>query len=224
MSHSVSNHLRLDIDEYDTTIRRFIPGYEEMLAVAAREVTSVEPGLVLDLGAGTGALSAAILRGSAVRSIELLDVDLEMLEQARTRLLPFKWRPRFRERSFLDDLPSCDAVSASLALHHVPTMEEKQALFGRIHAALWGGGVFVNADATMSADPAVRDATYEAWAEHMATSGIDREEAFAHFAQWAEEDTYFPLEVELEAMRAVGFQAECVWKNGPIKVVVGRKA
>jgi tRNA (cmo5U34)-methyltransferase len=223
MSHSVRNHLRVDIAEYDATIRRFIPGYDEMLTVAAREITSVEPGLVFDLGAGTGALSAAMLASGTVRTVELFDIDNEMLEQARARLLPFGWRCRFQERSFLDDLPSCDAMGASLSLHHIPTMEEKQQLFGRIHDALWGGGVFVNADATMPAEAAARDATYEEWADHMAASGIERDRAFEHFAEWADEDTYFPLEVELEAMRAGGFDAECVWRNGPMKVLVGRK-
>ena len=43
MSHSVRSHLRLEIAEYDATIRRFIPGYEEMIAVAAEAVASVEP-------------------------------------------------------------------------------------------------------------------------------------------------------------------------------------
>ena len=56
MSHSVRSHLRLEIDTYDETIRRFIPGYEEGLIRAARVVAGVSPALVLDLGAGTGAL------------------------------------------------------------------------------------------------------------------------------------------------------------------------
>ena len=31
MAHSVESHLRLDIAQYDELIRRFIPGYDEML-------------------------------------------------------------------------------------------------------------------------------------------------------------------------------------------------
>ena len=54
MSHSVRNHLRLEIDSYDETIRQFIPGYEEGLTWAAREIAGIRPTLVLDLGAGTG--------------------------------------------------------------------------------------------------------------------------------------------------------------------------
>ena len=34
--------------------------------------------------------------------------------------------------SFDAPLPECDAAAASLALHHVPTMERKRALYERI--------------------------------------------------------------------------------------------
>jgi len=223
MTHSVRNHLRVDVDAYDEAIRRFIPGYEAMLQAAARAVTHISPGLVLDLGAGTGALAEAILADGTVRTVELLDVDTEMLEQARSRLAGFKWRARFKERSFFDPLPSCDAVAASLSLHHVPTLDEKRVLYRRIYDALWAGGVFVNADVTMPAEPDARDAAYSAWADHMGESGIERKRAFAHFAEWAEEDRYFSLEEELAAMRGAGFEAERVWHEGPMAVLVGRK-
>ena len=83
--------------------------------------------------------------------------------------------------------------------------------------------MFVNADAVMPAGTAERAATYDAWADHMAGCGIERARAFEHFAEWADEDTYFPLEVELDALRAVGFDADCVWRQGPMAVVAGRR-
>ncbi len=221
--HSVRRHLRVAIDAYDATIRRFIPGYEEMLRIAARELAPVAPGLVLDLGAGAGALSDAILGSTDAGTVELIDVDTEMLEQARTRLARFGGRARFAEGSFLGDLPGCDGVAASLALHHVPTLEEKRRLYRRIHEALGPGGVFVNADATMPAEPAAAEAAWRAWADHLVSHGIDERRAFEHFEEWSEEDTYFPLEDELAAMAAAGFEAECVWREAGIAVVVGRK-
>ncbi len=223
MSHSVRSHLRLEIDAYDATIRRFIPGYEEGLRRAAREIAAVQPGLVLDLGAGTGALSEAILEHDSVEALEALDVDPEMLAQARARLQRFGGRARFRECSFDEPLPSCDAVAASLALHHVPTMDAKGELFRRIHRVLRPGGVFVNADVTVSADPAERDRAYRLWANHMTGCGIEEEQAWQHFDEWAEEDTYFPLEEELAAMREAGFRADCIWRCCPNSLLVGRK-
>ena len=224
MSHSVRRHLRVDVDAYDEIIRCFIPGYEAMLDAAARAVAPVHPGLVLDLGAGTGALSEVILGHDAIATIELVDVDPEMLGQARARLERFGDRARFREQSFLDPLPACDAVAASLSLHHIPEIEDKRALYRRIHACLRPGGVFVNADAVMPSDPEGRKAGYAFWAAHMVSRGIPEERAYRHFAEWAEEDTYQPIELELAAMAAAGFTAEVAWHEGPMAVLVGRGA
>ena len=131
MSHSVRSHLSLEIDAYDDTIRKFIPGYEEGLTRAAKEIAGARPTLVIDLGAGTGALAEAMLEHERVGSVEAIDIDPEMLAQARIRLKRFGTRARFRRCSFDAPLPKCDAVATSLALHHVLTMERKLTLYER---------------------------------------------------------------------------------------------
>ncbi len=223
MSHSVRRHLRLAIAEYDSTIRRWIPGYETMLAVAAEAVAAVQPAKVLDLGSGTGALAEALLGRPGVGSVDLIDVDPEMLAQARIRLAGAGPRATFTEASFHHRLAPCDAVAASLSLHHIPTLEAKAVVFGHVYDALAPGGVFVNADATMPADEDGRREAFRFWAAHMAGHGIREEQAYAHFDEWADEDTYLPLEAELGALRRLGFQAEQVWSAGPMGVVVARK-
>jgi tRNA (cmo5U34)-methyltransferase len=224
MSHSVRRHLRVDVEEYDASIRRFIPGYEDMLREAASAVAAARPELVLDLGAGTGALSAALLSRSEVGGVELVDVDAEMLDRARERLAGFGARARFALRSFHDPLPACDAVAASLALHHVRTLDEKTALFARVFAALRPGGVFVNADVTLPAADPARGEAWRAWAAHLVASGIEEPRAWAHFEEWADEDTYFPLEDEVAALEREGFDARCTWRDRVSTVVVARKA
>ncbi len=223
MAHSVRGHLGIEIDLYDETIRRFIPGYEEGLGRAAREVAAVRPRLVLDLGAGTGALSGAILDEERVGAVLAIDIDADMLGQARVRLEPFGRRARFELRSFDDPLRACDAVAASLSLHHIRTMERKSALYRRIFRALRPGGIFVNADVTMSAHPAEGRACYRAWAAHLVSCGIDERRAYEHFEEWAAEDTYFPAGDEVLAMRAAGFRAECAWRDPPFTLLTGRK-
>ena len=115
MSHVVRKHLRLEIDAYDAAIRTFIPGYEEALTKAASEIAGVRPTLVLDLGTGTGALAEALLAHDRVEAVEALDIDPEMLAQARLRLTRFGTRARVRRGSFEAPLPRCDAVG------HVPS-------------------------------------------------------------------------------------------------------
>ena len=224
MGHSVRSHLGIEIRSYDQAIRRFIPGYEEMLRVAAREIVRSSPAHVLDLGAGTGAFAEAVLSIDGSVTVELVDVDPEMLAQARVRLERFAGRARHSGQSFLDPLPACDAVSASLALHHVRTVDAKRNLYRAIWASLAPGGVFVNADAAVPAEPAAREAVMGVWVDHMVSSGIEEAQAYENLALWAEEDTYFPLEVEISALESVGFDAECAWHHGPFAVVVARKS
>lgn len=223
MDHSVAQHLRVEVEAYDASIRQFIPDYETMLAQTARCVAESAAERVLDLGAGTGALSETVLRHCPHCRVELVDVDGEMLDQARERLKPFRSRVRFTRRRFQGALPRCDAVIASLALHHVSTLTEKHEVYGAIHAALEPKGVFVNADANMPTDPAQQQADYAAWAAHMVASGISEPRAWQHFRDWADEDTYLPLDDELAALTTVGFSPAPVWQSVPINVVKSTK-
>ena len=212
-------HLQVEAAAYDASIRTFIPGYEEMLAKAANAVVQARPAVVLDLGAGTGALAEAVLCRDGRATALLIDIDADMLAQARQRLEPFARRARFCQREFQGPLPACDAVVASLALHHVHTIAEKRTVFAAIHDALRSGGVFVNADANMPADEVARQADFSAWAAHMARCGIAEDRAWRHFDDWANEDTYLPLADELAVLAEVGFRAECIWRKTPMAVV-----
>jgi len=214
MSHSVSSHLRVEIDAYDEAIRTFVPGYDEMLTLVASTIVASGPAHVLDLGAGTGALSQAVLNRCERCHVTLIDVDPAMLDQARQRLAAYGSRTRFLNRSFLDPLPACDAVVASLALHHVPSMDEKRSLYRAIREALSPGGVFLNADVTMPAESDERrSADYETWRAHLVACGISGDRAREHFREWADEDFYFPLGEELAA--------ECLWRVTPLTTMKG---
>lgn len=223
MSHSVERHLGVASGSYDDTIRKFIPGYEAMTGAAVAAIAAVGPALVLDLGAGTGALSERLLAITDQTVVELWDVDDAMLGVARQRLARYGDRVRFIHRSFDEALPACDGVMASLALHHIPTIEAKTRLYRAVYQALRPGGVLVNADVTVPADPVGHRAAYRAWADHLVASGIPEERAWQHFAEWAGEDRYFPLADELAALEAAGFQASCPWRLEPATVTVARK-
>jgi tRNA (cmo5U34)-methyltransferase len=223
-THSVKRHLDVDAAGYDAQIRRFIPHYDELLATGVDLLVALVPpdAEVLDLGAGTGGLSEAVLEGLPDAHVTLLDVDAEMLAVARRRLEHFGRRVALREASFLDPLPAADAAVASLALHHVPDLGAKTELYRAIHDALSPGGAFLNLDAAISGQPRLDALVYDRWAAHMATRGIEDVEARAHFAAWDDEDTYFALDAELTAMRSAGFaEVECFWRRGPSAICCG---
>jgi tRNA (cmo5U34)-methyltransferase len=180
---------------------------------------------VLDLGAGTGALSARIAaRFPAVR-LTLLDADPAMLEQAAARLPAERARVELRQGSFSGPLPRCDAAVASLALHHLHTREAKRDAYRSILGALPPGGVLVNADAAVPAVPALAEPLRRRWAAHLVAHGDTEAQAYERFAQWATEDRYFGLDEELAMLREAGFeQVDVRWRLGPIAVIVARRA
>ena len=141
--HRVAGHLGVEPAEYDRTIRTFIPQYDRMLATIVHWLQANVPadGYVVELGAGTGALAAAILDGLPEVRVQLVDVDPTMLEAAAARCASHEGRFELRRSRFQDSLPRCDAVVATLALHHVADDLEKGRLYHAIHEALeFGGG------------------------------------------------------------------------------------
>jgi len=227
MAHSVKRHLDVSADVYDVEIRRFIPDYDDMLATGVQLLGALAPAAadVLDLGGGTGALSAAVLAALPDARVTVLDVDRAMLRETRRRLARFGDRVEFREASFLDPLPAADAVMASLALHHVHDLGVKTDLYRAIHAALAPGGVFLNLDAAMTEGPRLNALVFQRWAARMAEHGITEAEARGHFAAWADEDRYFPLDEELAALRRAGFaEVECFWRSGASAICCALRA
>ena len=213
----------MEVVAYDDAIRKLIPGYEEMLSRAADAVVVIQPRRVLDLGAGTAALGEQVLLRTTTAVVELWDVDPKMLEQAAARLDCFGDRAEKKIQSYYDSFPPCDAIMASLSLHHIRSIDEKQRLYARAFDALSPGGVFVNADATMPDEAHARRARYRAWVDHMTSCGISEERAWQHFEEWSDEDTYFPEALEVRALEGVGFRVTIPWREVISTVVVASK-
>jgi tRNA (cmo5U34)-methyltransferase len=228
-AHRVATHLGVDAATYDAAIRRFIPGYEEMIAevVSILDAALDEEVHVVDLGAGTGALAGAILDAIPRARVVLVDIDPDMLAVAAARVAPHGDRAEVRCATFDAALAAlgagaAGAVVASLALHHVPELDRKRTLYTRIHEALAPGGVFLNADVTVHETGAEHARMYREWAAGMARAGIEAAEAEALFAKWAGEDRYYPLAVELDLLASAGFaRPECFWKRGASTVFGG---
>jgi len=224
--HSVEHHFNIDAAEYDKLIRTLIPQYETMHAMVVRWCASVLPEKprVIDLGGGTGALSAAVAEQFPRAEIEVWDTDKKMLEIASRRLAKYGKRIQLVERSFEEPLPECDGVVACISLHHIKEAERKSTVYSNIHRALHSPGIFSNSDATMNPEHRTQQATYVLWTEFMKSAGIEEQDARQHFANWADEDKYFSLYEEFSALKTAGFaHPECFWKYGPMTVYGGIK-
>ena len=97
-------------------------------------------GDVLEIGAGSGAMAAELLRAHPGVSLTATDIDEEMVAAARARLTPFADRVDARQADatalpFGDD--TFDAVLSWIMLHH--TVEWEKALAEAIRVSRPGG-------------------------------------------------------------------------------------
>jgi ubiquinone/menaquinone biosynthesis C-methylase UbiE len=223
MSRGAAAHLGISLREYDARIRTFIPGYEEMLDAAAAALAALDRPrpVVVDLGTGSGALAArslaALSNGGRIIGI---DSDSGMLAMARGRL-------RRRFTPIVGDfqtvtLPRCDAVTASLALHHIARRREKIALYKRCFDALRPGGFLVNADCCPATGARLQKRDRDVWLQHLRRR-YSAARAAGFFREWAHEDVYFPLAAEMAMLRAAGFVVDVPWRRESFAVVLGTK-
>jgi trans-aconitate methyltransferase len=219
---SVAAHLGIRLHEYDSRIRTFIPHYEEMLDAAASAIGGLRrrAPVIVDLGIGSGALAARCLARARTARVVGIDEDAGMLALARKRLPD---RLNTVSDNFVSAaLPRCDAIVASLALHHVPTRALKTTLYRRCATALSARGVIVIADCCLGATRESRARHRAAWRGHLKRS-YSAAEATAFLRAWAKEDTYFPLADEIAMLKLAGFTTEVRWRRKCFAVIVGRK-
>lgn len=175
----------------------------------------------LDLGAGTGAASRAILDAYPRSEATLADYSAEMMRAGERLMQPFAGRYRYVEFDMTTGqwptaIPAAlDAVVTSMCVHHL-TDERKQGLFTEIFGRLSPGGWYLNYDPVSTEDSAVQ----AAWQR---VNNHDDPEAAARRlhrtpeqqARWDNHVRFIiPLERQLEYLRSAGFRGvEVYWKR-----------
>ncbi len=160
-------HLGIRFGEYDATIASLIPHYKDLIDSAAVTVGAVAPAApaVVDLGTGSGALAAAILKVRPKARVIGIDADEAMLAAARRRL-------RGKIDTVRGDfevarIPRCDVVSASFSLHHIDAGHKKAELYKRCFTSLRDGGMMVSADCFLASSAALQKHHRNAWLAHL---------------------------------------------------------
>jgi SAM-dependent methyltransferase len=221
---TVADHLGISLEDYDRKIRSFIPQYDAMLSTAAGVVQRLEIAdpLIVDLGVGTGALARACLAVRPDARLYGVDEDAAILDVARSRIGHHP-HATFVHGSFLEiAVPVCDAIVASIALHHVRTASQKRVFYRACHDALRPGGMLVSADCFPAGDPIEAAAQRVTWLRHM-DAYYSRAEAERIMETWASEDVYFPLIDELDMLRSADLAADVIWRVGAFAVVAARR-
>jgi trans-aconitate methyltransferase len=219
---SATSHLGIKLGAYDATIATLIPHYQDLSRAAADAVDAAAPRepVVVDLGTGSGALAQKILKVRPRAGLIGVDADGAMLATARRRL---RGNINTIEADFEHvPIPRCDVISASFALHHVPTGRRKGALYRRCFASLRHGCMLVSADCFLASSARLQARNREAWLQHLQRT-YTRKKAETFLKTWAKEDVYFTLDRELELLKDAGFSTEVTWRKDSFAVVVGLK-
>lgn len=226
MANSVQRAFDLAAEDYDRTRRRLVPGFDDFYRTAIDLIRFPRDRTikVLDLGAGTGLMTAFIAYSFPNAQIVMVDISNEMLARARERFELGGARFRFEVADYgVDPIQEkYDAVVSALSIHHLSD-EQKRALFGRIYGALNPGGVFVNAEQFRCATPERHQFHHERWVRRARELGADERDLGAALERM-KFDRAATLEEQLEWMREAGFRdIDCAYKNLIFAVYCGVK-
>ncbi len=208
--------------EYDELRRRLVPCFDALYRAAA-EVVGLRGNpiqRVLDVGAGTGLLSATIARRHPGAQLVLVDGAAEMLQQARLRLATRS--VEVHEQNLRDAFPQgeFDAIVSALAIHHLEHDAQRE-LLERVHTSLRPGGVFVNAEQVAGPGEWL-DIAYDAtWRRRCREAGAsDGELGQADVRMQL--DRCADTETHLNWMRGAGFvNVDCFFKDWRFAVIAG---
>ena len=209
--------------EYDELKLRVIPGYRQIQDLVHRYANASSRKRVLELGCGTAEWASTFLRSHPTASYVAVEFSPKMLDIASKRLEVHSTRVGLLDQDLNASLPGgpFDLVVSFFAIHHV---ENKQRLVEEVFASLASGGLFLYADITVAADPALERAFQEGWVAFMLGAGLDPERIPHVLADHRDNDLAVSSSTQLSYLRAAGFTpAEMIWSWEKFAVFYGAK-
>ena len=212
---------------YDQLIRLWVPWYDENIAVTLDNLpTQASAPRVLDLGCGTGNLSAALLERYPQAEVHLVDSSNKMINFSKQRFAE-EQRMHFHEQDFmtLDFGESVfDHIISHITIHHLDDVAKKQ-LFQRVHEWLMPGGVFSYCDIFRGIRHDIHERHIAQWQKASYKLGAT-EEQWNHFMYHDQRyDQHTSITATLDWLREAGFvEIDVTWRRSLWSNIVARKA
>lgn len=211
---------------YDRARRQLVPPFDDFYGAVIESIPyrREEAIRVLDLGAGTGLLSALVARAFPRASITLVDVSPRMLGVARRRFAdePARFDLRVMDYAREQLEGEYDAVVSALSIHHLDG-PEKRRIFREVYNVLRDGGAFVNADQILGPTPEIEAFYRETWLRQVRERGVSEDDLAAALDRM-KEDKMSTLDEQRAWLVEAGFQGvDCAYKSYGFAVYGGRK-
>ncbi|PSB31508.1 16S rRNA (cytosine(1402)-N(4))-methyltransferase [filamentous cyanobacterium Phorm 46] len=211
--------------DYDGLIPRLIPRYHEqhdlILQLIPFETNANIK--VLDLGAGTGILSALILQAFPQANVATFDMAENMLKICQTNLSAFQERLTLQQGNFAEDDfgNGYDLVVSGLAIHHLDGAGKK-ILFKKLFQSMNSGGILLIRDIVTGGTPRLTEQYEHLWRQYMKDSGEDDK---IWFQNYLKEDIPSSVEEQTKWLTEAGFaDAGCHWRYLNFAIFGGVKA
>ncbi len=228
---AIVRQIEKSFDEVSTSFESIFPPvslrYQEIHDVMLYFLTSLGRDFIdiVELGVGTGELTAEVLQRFPDAGVEAIDLSAQMLEVAGQKLLPYKDRVNLIHSDFgtYEFMREYDLAISSLALHHLPD-KDKLKLMKSIHRSLKEEGVFIFGDLIQSPSPYLDKKFFRIWKNYLRLKGLSRDEIENRVKGPLNNDLPATLPEILHWMKEAGFRdVDCLWKYFNHAVVVGIK-
>lgn len=210
--------------KYDEQRRKFIPCFDDFygVSVSIASVDTENPD-ILDLGAGTGLLSAFLMEKYPEATFTLVDMSEKMLEIAKNR---FRGNSKVKyieaDYSKYDFEEKYDMVVSALSIHHLED-EDKKELYKRSYSILKENGIFINADLVHGETVFIENLNKTVWRQYVENSGLKEEEIAAGYER-SKLDKDIELNQQFNWLKETGFSdVSCIYKHYQFAVMFGRK-
>ena len=214
--------------EYDVDRRKFIPCFDDFyLKTTEFFISRITPSStvqVLDLGSGTGLLTACWLRYMPEAEYALVDISSQMQNIAKER-----FKNLTKVSYFIDDYSKClpeyqfDFIISALSIHHLENSEKKE-LFENILKHLKPKGMFVNYDQfLLSSSLCMENNANVFWYREIEQTGIDRQR-YEQMKARRKLDKECTVEWEMNLLQSLGFSdVTCIYKYFKFAVITASK-
>lgn len=212
------NRFDADAKAYDDRIIKHVNGYLDMHQSLFNFIPFKKDDsfTILDLGIGSGKLSAQILEAFPNSKLIGIDFSDKMLEMSKFRLRKHENRFELINSDFEKSLPKIKfgIVIMVLALHHLED-PGKEKLIKKLYSQISSPGALLIGDLTKSVSQKTTDKYMNLWRQNLRNNGYSEEHIENTYKEkYLKEDIPTTLENHLKWLREAGFdQVEVLWKR-----------